>query len=97
VVAVSLRTCSKCGAIYHIKNVPPKVEGTCDSCSGELIQRADEKPEVIKNRLEVYRQKTKPVADYLRTKDLIADIDANHPIEEIDKIIAQCEKHLKKL
>jgi adenylate kinase len=91
------RTCSKCGAIYHIKNVPPKVEGTCDSCSGELIQRADEKPEVIKNRLEVYRQKTKPVADYLRTKDLIADIDANHPIEEIGKIIAQCEKHLKKL
>jgi adenylate kinase len=77
--------------------VPPKIEGTCDKCNGELIQRADEKPEVIKNRLEVYREKTKPVADYLRTKGLIADIDANYPIEEIDKIIAQCEKHLKKL
>ena len=91
------RTCSKCGAIYHIKNVPPKVEGICDKCGGTLIQRADEKPEVIKNRLMVYREKTKPVADYLRTKELIADIDANHPIEEIDKIIAQCDKHLKKL
>ena len=89
------RTCSKCGAIYHIKNVPPKVEGICDKCGGKLIQRADEKPEVIKNRLVVYREKTKPVADYLRRKGLIADIDANYPIEEIDKIIAQCEEHLK--
>ena len=91
------RTCSKCGAIYHTKNVPPKTEGKCDKCSGELIQRADEKPEVIKKRLVVYREKTKPVADYLRKKGVIADINANYPIEEIDKIIAQCEKHLQKL
>jgi adenylate kinase len=91
------RTCSKCGAIYHIKNVPPTIEGICDNCTGRLVQRADEKPEVIKNRLEVYRKKTKPVADYLRKQDLVADIDANYPIEEIDKIIAQCEKHLSKL
>ena len=91
------RTCNKCGAIYHVKNIPPKVEGVCDKCGGELIQRADEKHEVIKNRLVVYREKTKPVADYLRGKGLIADIDANYPIEEIDKIIAQCEKYLKKL
>ncbi|MCJ7613526.1 adenylate kinase [Candidatus Bathyarchaeota archaeon] len=91
------RTCSKCGAIYHLKNVPPTIEGVCDSCSGRLVQRADEKPEVIKKRLDVYREKTKPVADYLRTKGLIADIDANYPIEEIDKIIVQCEKYLAKL
>jgi adenylate kinase len=91
------RTCSKCGAIYHIKNVPPTIDGICDSCTGRLVQRSDEKPDVIKNRLEVYRQKTKPVVDYLRTKGLVADIDANYPIEEIDKIIAQCEKHLSKL
>jgi adenylate kinase len=91
------RTCSKCGAIYHIKNIPPKTEGICDKCGGPLIQRSDEKPEVVKNRLVVYREKTKPVADYLRTKDLVADIDANYPFEEIDKIISQCEKHLQKL
>jgi adenylate kinase len=91
------RTCRKCGAIYHIKNVPPTIEGICDRCSGRLIQRSDEKPEVIKNRLEVYREKTKPVADYLRTKGLLVDIDAHYDIEEIDKIIAQCEKHLQKL
>ena len=91
------RTCSKCGAIYHIKNVPPKVEGICNRCSGALIQREDEKPQVIKKRLDVYREKTKPVSGYLRTKDLIADIDANYPIEEIDKIIVQCEKYLTKI
>jgi adenylate kinase len=91
------RTCSKCGAIYHIKNVPPTIEGVCDRCSGRLVQRSDEKPEVIKNRLNVYREKTKPVADYLREKGLLVDIDAHYDIEEIDKIIAQCEKHLQKL
>jgi len=91
------RTCNNCGAIYHIKNIPPKVEGVCDKCSGELIQRSDEKPEVVKNRLEVYREKTKPVADYLRTKGLVADIDANYPIAEVDKIIAQCVKYIDKL
>jgi adenylate kinase len=91
------RTCRKCGAIYHIKNVPPTIDGICDRCTGRLVQRSDEKPEVIKNRLEVYREKTKPVADYLRNKGLVADIDANYPIEEIDKIITQCEKYLVKL
>jgi adenylate kinase len=91
------RTCRKCGAIYHIKNVPPTIEGVCDRCSGRLIQRSDEKPEVIKNRLVVYREKTKPVVDYLREKGLLVDIDAHYDIEEIDKIISQCEKHLQKL
>jgi adenylate kinase len=91
------RTCRKCGAIYHIKNVPPTIEGICDQCSGRLVQRADEKPEVIKNRLIVYREKTKPVVDYLREKGLLVDIDAHYDIEEIDKILAQCEKHLQKL
>jgi len=91
------RTCSKCGAIYHVKNVPPTIEGVCDRCSGRLVQRSDEKPEVIKNRLVVYREKTKPVADYLRKEGLLVDIDAHYDIEEIDKIIAQCEKYLTKL
>jgi adenylate kinase len=91
------RTCRKCGEIYHVKNVPPTIDGICDMCSGRLVQRADEKPEVIKKRLDVYRKKTKPVADYLRKKRLLADIDANYSIEEIDKIIAQCEKYINKL
>ena len=91
------RTCSKCGAIYHIKNVPPTIDGICDQCTGRLVQRSDEKPDVIKNRLEIYREKTKPVSDYFQTKGLLINIDAKYPIEEMDKIIAQCDEHLQKL
>ena len=79
------RTCSKCGAIYHVKNIPPKVEDVCDKCGSPLFQRSDEKDEVVKNRLTVYRKKTKPVADFLRIKGLLVDIDADYPFEEINK------------
>jgi adenylate kinase len=91
------RTCRKCGAIYHIKNIPPTIDGICDQCSGRLVQRADEKPEVVKKRLDVYREKTKPVADYLKQKGLLADIDAHYDIQDVDKILAQCDEHLQKL
>jgi len=84
------RTCNKCGATYHVKNIPSKVEGICDSCGGDLIQRADEKPDVIKNRLAVYYEKTKPVTDYLKKKGLVADINANYNIDEVEKILSQC-------
>ena len=91
------RTCRECGAIYHVKEIPPKVEGICDRCGGRLYQRSDETPQAIKNRLRVYREKTKPVIDYFRKKGLLADIDANYSFEEIDKVFSQCEKHLEKL
>jgi adenylate kinase len=91
------RTCTECGAIYHVENIPSKVEGICDRCGGRLYQRSDETPQAIKNRLRVYREKTKPVIDYFREKSLIADIDANYRIEEVDKVISQCERHLQNL
>ena len=91
------RTCRECGAIYHVKEIPPKVEGVCDRCGGRLYQRSDETPQAIKNRLRVYREKTKPVIDYFRKKGLLANIDANYQFEEIDKVISQCEKHLQNL
>jgi len=90
------RTCRECGAIYHVKEIPPKVEGICDRCGGQLYQRSDETPQAIKNRLRVYREKTKPVIGYFRKKDLLAEIDAEYPFEEVDKVISQCEKHLQK-
>ena len=91
------RTCRECGAIYHVKEIPPKVEGVCDHCGGRLYQRSDETPQAIKNRLRVYREKTKPVIDYFRKKGLLANIDANYQFEEVDKVISQCEKHLQNL
>ncbi|MGQ9461146.1 MAG: adenylate kinase [Candidatus Bathyarchaeaceae archaeon] len=89
------RTCRKCGATYHMKEIPPKVEGVCDFCGGKLYQRSDETPQAIKNRLRVYREKTEPVLDYFRRRGLLVDINANYPFEEINKVISQCEKHLR--
>ena len=91
------RTCRKCGAIYHVKEVPPKVEGICDLCGGKLYQRSDETLKAIKNRLKVYREKTKPVLDYFRRRGLLVDINADYTFQEIDKVVSQCEKHLQKL
>jgi len=91
------RTCRECGAIYHVKEIPPKVEGICDRCGGQLYQRSDETPQAIKNRLRIYREKTKPVIGYFRKKSLLAKINANYPFEKIGKVISQCEKHLKNL
>jgi adenylate kinase len=91
------RTCRECGAIYHVENIPSKVEGVCDRCGGGLYQRSDETSQAIKNRLRVYREKTKPVVDYFRKKGLLADIDANYQFEEVDKVISQCERHLQNL
>ncbi|MEE9525463.1 MAG: nucleoside monophosphate kinase [Candidatus Woesearchaeota archaeon] len=58
------RMCKKCKTPFHIRNVPPKVEGKCDKCGGELIQRDDDKPEVFNERLKVYNEETKPVLGY---------------------------------
>ncbi len=90
------RTCKKCGAIFHIKNIPPKVSGVCDYCGGELYQREDEKPKTIKIRMKEYKKKTKPLIDYYKEKNLLANIDASYPIEEVNKIISQCTVALEK-
>jgi len=89
------RTCRKCGAIFHVKNVPPKVSGVCDNCGGELYQREDEKPKAVKIRMVEYHKKTKPLTDYYSKNGLIANIDANYPIEEVNKIISQCDKEIE--
>jgi len=62
------RICEKCGYIYHLINLPPKKDGICDKCGGKLIQREDDKPEIIKNRLNVYNTYTKVIIDYYEKK-----------------------------
>jgi adenylate kinase len=91
------RTCSKCGAIYHLKNIPPKVAGICDKCGGKLYQRSDETSEAIKVRMKEYSKKTKPLIDFYKKRGLLANIDANYPYEEIDKIISQCDKEIERI
>jgi adenylate kinase len=77
------RDCPKCGAIYHIKNSPAKKEGICDHCSASLITRDDQKPEVIRNRLEVYRKQTQPLIAFYRKKNLLKEINAIQSIEDV--------------
>jgi len=76
------RICENCGAIYHLINLPPKKEGICDKCGGKLIQREDDKIEVIKRRLEVYHKLTQPIIDYYRKKGNFFKISGEGKLEE---------------
>lgn len=81
------RICKNCGAIYHLKNIPPKKDEVCDRCGSSLIQREDDKPDVIQRRLEVFRQETKPLLDYYSARHKVFNVNANGHLEEILKII----------
>ena len=69
------RVCKACGASYHVVNIPPKKEGICDSCGGELFQRADDTVETVNNRIEVYNEQTMPLVDYYKNADKLAVAD----------------------
>jgi adenylate kinase len=77
------RSCPECGAVYHIENMKPKVEGICDYDGSRLIQRPDDKPEVVKKRLEAYYKQTTAVVDYYQRTHLVYHIDAGEPLEKI--------------
>jgi len=80
------RTCRQCGALCHVVFSPPKVEGVCDRCGGELYQREDDKEQTIANRLQVYEKQTAPLVQYYRERGLLRVIDG---IGEIDQIRAR--------
>jgi len=77
------RVCSKCGAVYHVKYNPPKVEGVCDLCGGTLVQRDDDKEEVVRKRLEVYRKQTQPLIEFYQKRGIIYKLDAGKGVEEL--------------
>ena len=79
------RTCGNCGAVYHIDSSKPKKDGICDKCNGKLVQRNDEKPAIVKKRIEVYKQQTEPLIDYYKKKSLLVHIDAYPSIEKINQ------------
>jgi adenylate kinase len=81
------RTCKNCGMMYHIKYKPPKVEGKCDVCGGELYQRPDDNEETVRNRLEVYHEQTAPLIEYYKIKGILREIDGSKSIEEITQEI----------
>jgi adenylate kinase len=88
------RTCRKCGAMFHVAFSPPRREGLCDRCGGELYQRDDDKEQTIANRLQVYEKQTAPLVDYYRQRGLLRAIDG---VGEIDQIRARVIEALGEL
>lgn len=85
------RLCSKCGANYHIVNMPPKKQGVCDKCGSKLYQRKDDSEETIKKRLEVYDNQTKELIDYYKAqgilKEVSGDLEAPKVYSELAEIL----------
>ena len=75
------RVCSKCGASYHVVAKPPKTEGVCDSCGGELIIRKDDAPETVLKRLAVYHASTEVLKDYYAKLGRLHTVNGNQSIE----------------
>ncbi len=77
------RVCRQCGQSFHVRNIPPKVEGVCDKCGGELYQRKDDEEETIANRLEVYKEQTEGLIARYEGLGLLCRIDSTADADEV--------------
>ena len=81
------RVCEKCGASFHVVAVPPKVEGVCDNCGGALIQRKDDAPETVLERLAVYHKETEPLKDFYAKRGLLRTVENQGGVEPTTRAI----------
>lgn len=88
----SRRICKKCGATFNVKFNPPKQEGVCDLCAGELYQRDDDREETVIKRLKEYAEKTQPLIDFYNKKGVLININGQ---QDIDMVTKDIEKALK--
>ena len=77
------RQCRECGSIFHVQFIPPKKDGVCDHCQGELYQRDDDMPEAIKERLAIYQRETMPIADFYEKKGILGKVDGSGTIDDV--------------
>jgi adenylate kinase len=77
------RVCDECGANYHVEFDQPEEEGVCDECGGDLVQREDDRPEAVENRLDVFDENTRPVIDHYRDHGSFVTIDGEQPPAEV--------------
>ncbi|MCX5712384.1 MAG: nucleoside monophosphate kinase [Candidatus Omnitrophica bacterium] len=88
------RVCSKCGALFHITNMPPKKDNTCDACGGTLYQRPDDKEATIKNRIQVYNKEAQELIEYYSRQNKLHRIDADLDAQVVlDKIVQLVEEY----
>ena len=83
------RVCASCGQPYHLVSVPPKKEGICDKCGGALEARADDKPEVVLDRLKLYHQETAPLKDFYAERKLLKGVSNRPSVDEITAAILE--------
>jgi len=76
------RLCEKCGAIYNLISLPPAKEGICDRCGGRLYLREDDRPEIVRERLRVYKEQTEPVLEFYRKKGILQEVEGAESKEE---------------
>ncbi len=93
----SRRICRNCGTVYNTRFLKPKVEGVCDKCGGPLYQRADDNPEVIKKRLEVYKEQTSPLLEYYKKKQVPFIVSEAKALESppeimVDQMLVELKK-----
>jgi adenylate kinase len=81
------RSCPNCGAIYHLESAPPKEVCLCDNCYNKLIQREDDKVDIIKHRLDVFRKKTEPILERYRVRNLVVEICGDVPLDELKYLL----------
>lgn len=87
------RSCAKCGAVYHVDNLPPKKAGICDQCGSELAARDDDQEAVIRTRFEVYAKQTSPVIDHYRKQGKLVEINAARPINQVLEELLKLTAH----
>ena len=80
------RVCEGCGASYHLEYKPTKVEGVCNSCGGNVVQRADDKPETVLSRLETYHEKTAPLKDYYSEKGILVTVVGQEDVKDTQRL-----------
>lgn len=79
------RACLKCGANYHIRNIPPRRNGICDVCGGPLTQRKDDEPETVRRRLRVYEEQTAPLVEFYKKRKLLRTVNGDLEIEPLQE------------
>lgn len=81
------RICSKCQATYHVEDNPPKVEGICDKCGGQLVIRKDDTHDVVENRLHIYHEETEPVKEYYRQEGLLLAVRGQKKLADTTQLV----------
>jgi len=81
------RSCPRCGAVYHLRNNPPEVDEICDECGAKLVQRSDDREEIVRHRLQVYDEETRPLLERSQEAGLVREMRGDLPIDEIPEIV----------